>query len=576
MANSIDKELLEKITDTVIDKFQENEAQINDMNVFPVPDGDTGTNMLLTLKSIKDEILKTKNPTIKTVLKSASIGALMGARGNSGVILSQILRGFFDIIIEGNEFDLDVIKEACKSSRDVAYDSVQNPTEGTMLTTIKDIYSHVEGVYDGSKDIKLQEFLDNIIAEAERSVERTTSLLPVLKQANVVDAGAQGVLKMLIGIRSAFSEVDKVNGKLKKKLKKGSGTVKISEDTVSRSDGMVKSMDKKTGKRKKTKNVDLEEVKLISEIKYTYCTELILKGSCIKLERLRNKIESYGDSALIVGNDKLVKIHVHTNTPHKVLNRSIREGTLHEIKINNMQDQRMELLGVEKVLETVPKKERKRTLIVVANGSGLADIYKSLGVDVIVGGGQSMNPSTYDIIKAVNNTDSDDILIFPNNKNILLTANQAKKLLKKKKVTVVPTRTIIEGILAVLAHNPSADLEENVSNMEKSIINSKSGEITQAVRDAKLHVGEIKKGAFIGLFNGDVRVVSDNIIDATIGLIRDMIERHEEIITFYTGKDANSKIINELKEKMALLFPKVDIEIHKGGQPLYPFIFSIE
>ena len=575
MAKNIDKEVVEKITDSVLDNFSKNEAKINDMNVFPVPDGDTGTNMLLTLKSIKEEISRVKNTNLKAVLESASMGALMGARGNSGVILSQILRGFFDIIIKNDGIDLDIIREACRSSRDVAYGSVQNPTEGTMLTTIKDIHSHVKRLCDNGREIKLEELLDSIIAEAEKSVERTTFLLPVLKQANVVDAGAQGVLEILIGVRSAFSNVDRVNGHLQKKIKRGDSRPGEVKGKVPEVDGRDEAMDNKVPRTKTEKNLDLEEVKMTSEIKYTYCTELVVKGSGINLERLREKIESYGDSALIVGNEKLVKIHVHTNAPQKVLNRAIREGTLHDIQINNMQDQRMEVVGRE-APEKVEEKKKKRALIVVSNGNGLQEIFKSLGVDVIVSGGQSMNPSTYDIVKAVNSTDSDDILIFPNNKNIILTANQAKKLLKKKTITVIPTRTITEGISAVLSHNPDAAMEENAYHMEQAIKTSKSGEITQAVRDAKLHVGEIKRGAYIGLFNGDVRVVSASIIDATLDLIRDMMEGHEEVITIYTGRDVKSSTVKELKEKISQLFPKIDIEIHDGGQPLYPFIFSIE
>jgi len=575
MAKNIDKEVVEKITDSVLDNFSKNEAKINDMNVFPVPDGDTGTNMLLTLKSIKEEISRVRNTNLKAVLESASMGALMGARGNSGVILSQILRGFFDIIIKNDGIDLDIIREACRSSRDVAYGSVQNPTEGTMLTTIKDIHSHVKRLCDNGREIKLEELLDSIIAEAEKSVERTTFLLPVLKQANVVDAGAQGVLEILIGVRSAFSNVDRVNGHLQKKIKRGDSRPGEVKGKVPEVDGRDEAMDNKVPRTKTEKNLDLEEVKMTSEIKYTYCTELVVKGSGINLERLREKIESYGDSALIVGNEKLVKIHVHTNAPQKVLNRAIREGTLHDIQINNMQDQRMEVVG-RKAPEKVEEKKKKRALIVVSNGNGLQEIFKSLGVDVIVSGGQSMNPSTYDIVKAVNSTDSDDILIFPNNKNIILTANQAKKLLKKKTITVIPTRTITEGISAVLSHNPDAGMEENAYHMEQAIKTSKSGEITQAVRDAKLHVGEIKRGAYIGLFNGDVRVVSASIIDATLDLIRDMMEGHEEVITFYTGRDVKSSTVKELKEKISQLFPKIDIEIHDGGQPLYPFIFSIE
>ncbi|MCD4670760.1 MAG: DAK2 domain-containing protein [Actinomycetia bacterium] len=580
MEKRIEEKVLEEIADVVIFHFKKNESKINDMNVFPVPDGDTGTNMLLTLRSIKEGIMGTRNPTIKSILENASMGALMGARGNSGVILSQIVGGFFEILIKSEQFDLDTIREALRSSRDVAYGSVQNPTEGTMLTTIKDICSHVEEICEDDKveDMKLEKLLDSIIEEAEKSVERTIFLLPVLKQANVVDAGARGILEILIGIRHAFSNHSKVNGNLKMKLSSGNGSRGKKTAIINKSgslnggDGRIENI---IQEGTMGKNRDLEEVKLTSEIKYTYCTELVVKGSGINIERLREKIESYGDSALIVGNENLVKIHVHTNSPQKVLNRAMRAGSLHDIQINNMKDQRLEIVGTE-----AEKKEAgpaiKRAHIVVSNGEGLEEIFKSIGVDIILSGGQSMNPSTYDIVKAINSLDAAEILIFPNNKNIILTANQAKKLVKKKTITVVPTRTIPEGISAVLSYNPDAGMEENAYNMGQAIKMSKSGEITRAVRDAKLHVGEIKKGAYIGLFNGEVKIISDDIIDAATDLIRDMLDGNEEVITFYTGKEADSADIKALKEKVAKLYPKIDLEIHKGGQPLYPFIFSIE
>ena len=572
MIKNMDKKALEEIADAIIDNFKKNEDAINDMNVFPVPDGDTGTNMLLTLKSIKEEVLKTKNPTIKSVLESASMGALMGARGNSGVILSQIVKGFFDILIRSEKVDLDIIRLALKSSRDIAYGAVQNPTEGTMLTTIKDMHIHVEEICgNNSNGIKLKELLNSIIEAAEKSVERTTYILPVLKQANVVDAGARGILEILIGIKDAFSNKGKANGQLEMKLSNGNGL---------RSRGIANSDEDRQAEiliqeGTMEKNSSLEEVKLSSEIKYTYCTELVVRGSGINIGKLKEKIESYGDSALIVGNENLVKIHVHTNTPQKVLNRAIKVGTLHDIQINNMKDQRMEIVGSEtEKIETV--KVAKRALIVVSNGEGLEEIFRSIGTDIIIGGGQSMNPSTYDIVKAINSLDANEVLIFPNNKNIILTANQAKKLVKKKTITVIPTKTIPEGISAVLSYNPDAGMEENAYNMGQAIKMSKSGEITRAVRDAKLHVGEIKKGAYIGLFNGEVRIISDNLIDAAADLIRDVMEGDEEVITFYAGKEAKSTDIKALEVRIAKLFPKIDTEIHKGGQPLYPFIFSIE
>jgi len=579
MLGNIDKKVLEDIIETIIDSFKKNEAKINDMNVFPVPDGDTGTNMLLTLKSINEEVLKAKSPSMKSVMENASMGALMGARGNSGVILSQILRGFFDILIRSDEFDLDIISEALKSSRDVAYGSVQNPTEGTMLTTIKDIHIHVEEVAENNGEINMADLMDSIIAATEKSVERTTFLLPVLKQANVVDAGAQGILDILIGLKLAFLNVDGINGNLDKKIARGSSAmtnkkVKAGAAAGNPGPGAGKNNAKE---EKRSGNRELNEVKMKSEIKYTYCTEFVIRGSGINLERLREKIESYGDSTLVVGNENLVKIHVHTNAPQKVLKRAIREGTLHDIDINNMKDQRMEAVGGG---PGTGEKENDapagRALIVIANGAGIEEIFKSLGVDAIVSGGQSMNPSTYDIVKTINNTSATEIIIFPNNKNIILTANQAKKLVKKKTVTVIPTRTMPEGISAVLSYNPDAGMEENSYNMEQSIKGSKCGEITQAVRDANLYVGEIKKGAYIGLNNGKVRVISDNIINASIDLIREMMDGNEEVITFYTGKDATREDMRSVEKELKKIYPRLDIEIHKGGQPLYPFIFSIE
>ena len=579
MLGNIEKKVLEDIIDTIIDNFKENEAKINDMNVFPVPDGDTGTNMLLTLKSIREEVLKAKSPSMKSVMENASMGALMGARGNSGVILSQIIRGFFDILIRNDELDLNIIREALESSRDVAYGSVQNPTEGTMLTTIKDIHIHVEEITESNGEISMADLMDSMIGATEKSVERTTFLLPVLKQANVVDAGAQGILDILIGLKLAFLNVDGINGNLDKQIARGSMAmtnkkVKAGAAAGNPGPGSGKNIKKE---EKRSGNRELDEVKIKSEIKYTYCTEFVIRGSGINLERLREKIESYGDSALVVGNENLVKIHVHTNTPQKVMKRAIREGTLHDIDINNMEDQRMEAVGTGPgTAEETEAAPAGRALIVIANGAGIEEIFKSLGVDAIVSGGQSMNPSTYDIVKAINSIDSTEVIIFPNNKNIILTANQAKKLVKKKTVTVIPTRTIPEGISAVLSYNPDAGMEENAHNMEQSIKGSKCGEITQAVRDANLYVGEIKKGAYIGLNNGKVRVISDNIIDASIDLIREMMDGNEEVITFYTGKDATREDMGSVKKELGKIYPRLDIEIHKGGQPLYPFIFSIE
>ena len=581
MINKINEQDLNKVIDTIIENFKEKEEKINDLNVFPVPDGDTGTNMLLTLKSIKEELTKSGNFSVKNVLEKAEFGALMGARGNSGVILSQILKGFFDIIIKSDSLNLDVIKEALRSSRDLAYSSVQNPTEGTMLTTIKDICDFVENLTDNTYKIKMIDFLDKVISETEKSVERTTFLLPVLKKADVVDAGAQGILEILVGTKKALAGIESMNGReLEKKANKSqkvsskstgdnsnNRSTKKQSGNGSSGDGGYK--DNMPGEKE-----SLKEVKRTYEIKYTYCTELMVKGKNIRIERLRERIESFGDSAMVVGNESLVKIHVHTNNPGKVLRTALREGTLHDIQINNMEDQRKEAAGEEEPVEEKPG--ISRALLAIANGDGLEGIFKSIGTDAIVSGGQSMNPSTYDIVKAVNSLEVSDVIIFPNNKNIILTANQAKKIIKNKNIYVIPTRSIPAGISAILNYNPDIEMEENAQNMEKVAEETKDGEITEAERDANLMDGKIKKGEYIGLSNGRVRVVSDNAVDATVDLVRDIITSTEEVITFYTGKDARQEDIDNIKKKIKKFFPKVDVEMHKGGQPLYPYIFSIE
>jgi len=574
MFYEINNQDLKKVIDIILKNFKENEEKINVLNVFPVPDGDTGTNMLLTLKVIKEELLKLKNFSVKSILEKASFGALMGARGNSGVIFSQILKGFFDIIIKSDSLNLDVIKEALKSSRDLAYDSVQDPTEGTMLTTMKDICKLVENLVNNTDKIKLVELLDRIISETEKSVERTTFLLPILKKAGVVDAGAQGILDILIGAKKALIEINSIDGSLERNVSKV-GSVSIISGSSKNNKSKSNSLDKESKAYvPQAESKRLKEVKISYEIKYTYCTEFMVRGSGIDIERLRERIESFGDSAMVVGNENLVKIHVHTNHPHKVLRRALREGTLHDIQINNMEDQRKEAAGEAELVEE--KMEERRALIVVANGDGLEGIFKSIGVDIIVSGGQSMNPSTYDIVKAINSTEAVEVIIFPNNKNIILTANQAKKIVRNKSVYIVPTKNIPAGISAILSYNPDSGMEENKYNMEEAAQKTKNGEITQAVRDANLMVGKIKKGEYIGLSDGKVRVISNNVVDATIDLVRDIASSTEEVITFYTGKDAIPEDNKIIKIKLKKYFPKMDIEMHKGGQPLYPYIFSIE
>lgn len=547
MVIKFNDEEVKKVIDIIILNFKKNEGKINNLNVFPVPDGDTGTNMLLTLKSIQQEINNTDDFTMQNLAEKISFSALMGARGNSGVILSQILKGFLDKIKDTERLDFPELKSALKSSMELAYSSVQNPTEGTMLTTIKDIYQSVDNLNINS--LQYMELLDLMINETEKSVLRTTFLLPVLKQAGVVDAGAQGILEILIGLKKAVMYL-KNNNTNNKKIKKDADIDKVEEQK------------------------GLRQINLKSDIKFIYCTEVIIKGENINLIRLREDIESLGDSALVVGSNKIVKIHIHTNYPQKVLRRILREGTLHEIQINNMVDQSKQAMVPEEA-QIVGAPVKEIGLIAIANGDGFIELFKSIGVDIVIKGGQSMNPSTYEIVKAINNLESEKIILFPNNKNIILTANQARKIVKKS-VTVIPTISIPQGISAALIYNSDLTLEENVNNMEKNINNIKTGEITNAVRDANLFVGEIKKGAFIGLSNGKVKVVSDTLIGAVIELAREMVDGSEEILTFYYGEGISTDENKELESLLKNYFPKIEIEFHKGGQPLYPYIFSIE
>lgn len=555
---------IKKATSIIVEHFKTSETKINNLNVFPVPDGDTGTNMLLTLKSIKKELAKLKNNDIQTIGDAVSFGGLMGARGNSGVILSQIFKGFFDELKKNNSFNLDNLENALNSARELAYSSVQNPTEGTMLTIIKDLYNYIKTYNENNNDnVFLSELIDNIISETENSLVRTTFLLPVLKEANVVDAGAQGILEILVGLRKALQDLGKIDSSLKGST--GEKNIPITEtdkEKAARADF----------KQPAYEDRELKDLSISSDIKNIYCTEFIITGQRINLLRLREDIETYGDSAMVVGNENLVKVHVHTNHPHRVLGRALREGVIHEIQINNMVDQHMEKM------KTVPAAEKPILtygLISVSNGEGLEEIFKSLGADIVIKGGQTMNPSTYEIVKAIKKLETEKIIIFPNNKNIILTANQAAKIARKD-VTVIPTRTIPQGINAVLNFNRDLTIDDNLKNMEEAYKRIKSGEITVAVRDANLLVGEIKKGQFIGLFDGKIKVISDNLIGATIELIKDMIGENDSIISFYTGKDSSESENEEIKNGIKKYYPDIEIEFYKGDQPFYNYIFSVE
>ncbi len=574
MVINLDISDVKQVTSMIIDHFKSNEDKINNLNVFPVPDGDTGTNMLLTLQSINKEISDLNQNDFKSLVEAISFGGLMGARGNSGVILSQMLKGFFDALTEKGTFDLKVLEEALNSAKNLAYSSVQNPTEGTMLTMIKDLYFYIKNFNENNaEDVPLSKIIDNLICEAEKSLARTTFLLPVLKEANVVDAGAMGLLEILKGFKKAVEEVNRINRSLK--AKELVGVKSYSQEGSLNLNQNLDYLEAKIDDDPAEKELgDLNIPPSATDIKNIYCTEFVLTGEKMNLMKLREDIENLGDSTMVVGDDSLIKVHVHSNYPHKVIARAIKEGTLHEIQINNMVDQYNEKMKATSEISS-PSKQTTYGLITVSNGDGLDLIFKSLGVDVVIKGGQTMNPSTYELVKAIKKLDVDKIIILPNNKNIILTARQAAKI-SKKDVTIIPTETIPQGINAILNFNRDLTLEENLRDMEEAYHRIKTGEITVAVRDANLFIGKIKKGDFIGLFDGRVKVVSEDLTSAVIELIESMVDENNFLISFYKGKDVADDQNDILRKEIAKKFPNLEVEFYDGGQPFYHYIFSIE
>jgi len=510
--------------------LQKNEEEINELNVFPVPDGDTGTNMVLTMQSVFQELSSINELTMKNFTNAVIQGSLLGARGNSGVILSQIFRGLFNYIEKKKEVGIKDLTKALELSKKVAYEGVMKPVEGTMFTVIKDIANSAKTASRKSKTIK--DFFEKIVEEAKNSVERTPLLLDVLKEADVVDAGGQGLYIIFLGMLSRL---------------KGEEL-------------------KPTVVTKGVEFMGLGQQK--EELTYTYCTEFLLEGENIDMEKLKRYIEKRGNSVLVVGNSKNVHVHVHTNEPNLVIRRVLKEGEIHNIKIDNMKDQAQAQKIDEKVLDEI-------AVVSVCIGDGNKAIFESLGVNITVDGGQSMNPSTADIAKAVNSLPNRNVIILPNNKNIIPAAIQVRELTEKS-IAVINSRSIPQGFSTMLSFNKDLEMDVNVKSMEESLSYVKTGEITFAVRETKSSVGDIKKGDVIGFYNNKLVVIGDDLIENTISLIEKMLDEESEIITLYCGKDLADKEKKEIENKLKGKFLDKEIEIHNGGQPLYPFLISIE
>lgn len=520
---------------------------INELNVFPVPDGDTGTNMTLTIMSAASEVNNLSERTMETVAKAISSGSLRGARGNSGVILSQLLRGFTKGIKDYDTLDVMIISNAFQKAVETAYKAVMKPKEGTILTVAR-------GAADKAAELALEEedldvFFSGIIEEAERVLATTPELLPVLKEAGVVDSGGQGLVEVLKGAYDAYlgKEVDYTFEAPK------SAPVKISAETE-------------------------------AEIKFGYCTEfiIVLDKKFEHKDEMEFKafLESIGDSIVCVADDDIVKIHVHTNHPGQAIEKALTYGSLSRLKIDNMREEHEEKLikDASKIAAQQKAEEPRKEMgfISVSIGEGIGEIFKGLGVDYLIEGGQTMNPSTEDMLNAIDKVNAEHIFILPNNKNIILAANQAKVLCEDKDIIVIPTKTVPQGITAMINFMPDSSAEENEARMTEELANVKTGQVTYAVRDTHIDDKEIKEGNIMGIGDHAILAVGEDVEQTTLDMFKELIDEDSELISIYYGEDVKKEDAEELGEKLSDLYPDYDIEVHFGGQPIYYYVVSVE
>lgn len=509
----------------------ENKDSVDALNVFPVPDGDTGTNMSLTMNSAVKGISGLKS--VQEVVNAVSTGALMGARGNSGVILSQLFRGFAQGAGKKKALSANDFAYALQKGVELAYKSVMKPVEGTILTVSKAVANGSVEKAKTTNDIK--EVLLFSLQEGQKALANTPNQLPVLKQAGVVDAGGKGFLMIIEGgLKALIGEL-------------AFNQVPVPEKPAP-----------------ETRMADL------GDITFQYCTEVIIKGDNLPLEEIKAFLEDKGDSLLVVGTEQLIKIHVHTNHPGAVLECAVSYGTLHDIKIDNMKEQHRETLAFNDQADMVDC-----AVVAVAAGEGLAQIFTSLGAAKIISGGQTMNPSAEDLVKAINSVRAKQVVVLPNNSNIVLTAQQAQSLANKP-VGVVPTKSLPEGLAAMLAFEEGHPMEKNVAKMTKEFAHVKTGEVTFAVRESSYSGLEIKEGDILGLFNGEIKVLGQDINEVVQKLIGTMVGPSDELITLFFGNNVSNEEAERLSEKLAESFPDLEVETHYGGQPLYYYLISIE
>lgn len=532
--------------------LEANKEWINELNVFPVPDGDTGTNMTLTITSAAKEVASLENPEMEPLCKAISSGSLRGARGNSGVILSQLLRGFTKGIKKYDEIDAPILAEAFEKAVETAYKAVMKPKEGTILTVARGMAEKASEL--AQEGVELEEMLEAIVAEGDAVLARTPEMLPVLKEAGVVDSGGQGLMQVIKGALDVF---------------KG----KEVEYTV----------------EKKSTGVSVSQAQIEEkEIKFGYCTEFIIlleKPMSEETEHdFKEFLMSIGDSIVLVADEDIVKVHVHTNDPGKAISRALTYGALSRMKIDNMREEHHEKLikDAEKLAAQQAEEEKKKEpkkecgFISVSIGEGIGEIFKGLGVDCLIEGGQTMNPSTEDMLSAIDKVNADHIFIFPNNKNVILAANQAKALTKDKKIFVIPTKTVPQGITAVINYNPERTPEENEAAMLEEIQHVKTGEVTYAVRDTHIDDKEIHEGDYMGIGDHSILSVGKKLSDVTKDMLAAMADDDTELISIYYGADIDEETANKLGNEIMELYSGCDVEIYSGGQPIYYYVISVE
>ena len=532
---------------------------INELNVFPVPDGDTGTNMSMTIMSAAKEVTALNNPEMKDLAKAISSGSLRGARGNSGVILSQLLRGFTKAIKEEKEIDVLALAAACQRARDTAYKAVMKPKEGTILTVASGIATKAAEMAEETDDLEV--FIPAVIEYAEEVLNKTPEMLPVLKEAGVVDSGGQGLLEVIKGGYDAF---------------------------------LGKEIDYSSIKPSTSVTVNKVNAEDTADIKFGYCTEFIILTEKEFTEEdeheFKKFLSSIGDSIVCVADDDVVKIHVHTNDPGLAIQKALTYGQLSKMKIDNMREEHQEKLirDAEKLAEEQAKEEaayeEKKTaeprkamgFITVSIGAGMNEIFKELGADYIIEGGQTMNPSTEDMLNAIDQVNADMVFILPNNKNIILAANQAKSLVEDKEIIVIPTKTVPQGITAIINFMPDADAKTNEEAMLEEIKNVKTGQMTYAVRDTHIDDKEIHEGDIMGIGDSGILAVGKDLEETTKELIANLVDEDSELISIYYGEEVSEEEAEKFAGEIEELYPDVDVDIQFGGQPIYYYVVSVE